>query len=157
MLRNYLNRLKSQREEGSADMVAALVLTPIVIFLLIGVINAGLWLNTKAHIEAATRDGTRLAAMWGGSGNTRLNTTGKTTANIISEKIYADGSCTTSHCTRKPSVSCTLPVASSAGQTVQCTVTYYYKSIPGAQLFGFVPSSPIVYTSTAITETGYRS
>lgn len=138
-------------------MVAALVLTPIVIFLLIGVINAGLWLNVKSHIEAATRDGTRLAAMWGGSGNTRLNSTGKSVAAIISDKLYENGSCTQSNCTKKPTVSCTLPVANSAGQTVKCTVTYHYKSIPGAQLFSFVPTKPITYSSTAVTETGYRS
>lgn len=150
---------RNERERGAADMIAALTLTPIILFLLFAIIDISLWLNTKAHIEAATRDGTRIAAMWGGAGNTPLNTTGKNIPSSIKSKLYNGKSCTRSNCTRVPKVSCTPSKVRTAGSQISCTTTYYYKSLFGkADLLGFggITSKPIVYKSTAISETGYR-
>ena len=156
---------------GAADMVAALVLTPIILMLIFAAIDLSLWLNTKAHIEASTRDGVRLAAMWGGTAGkskVRLNPSSESVDSMILSKFYnsSKNSCTRSHCTAKPTVKCrvgsingNVRVASRAGQTVVCSVNYKYRSVFfGSDLLGFgkITQAPISYTVTGVTETGYR-
>lgn len=166
---SYINKLRDgrrkDREEGSADMVAALALTPIILGLLLAIIDVSLWLNTKAHIEAISRDGVRMAAAWGGtSKGVRLNPTGRSTAELIKGGMYNEKTkgCTVSNCTKAPAVKCyvtspTKYVATRAGETVYCDVEYYYRSIFGGDLMGFgsITAGPISYRVTALSETGY--
>lgn len=157
MLQNIVQMFRERKEQGSADMIAALAITPIVIFLLIGTLNAGIWMNTKSQIEAATRDGARLAAMWGGSSSSsRLNNTGSDIDRIMEERLWNGSSCIPSHCSKKPNTWCNTNQATAAGQKITCRVRYWYKSIPGAQLFSFVPTGEIVSEAYSYSETGFR-
>lgn len=163
-------RLKT-KEMGAADMIAALTLTPLVLMLIFAMIDLSLWLNTKAHIEASARDGVRVASNWGGTGNNskvRLNPTSQTVDSMIKDKIYDSKkkTCTRSLCTKPPVVKCrvgslsgTKVVASRAGETVRCQITYNYRSIFfGSELLGFgqITEKPMNYVVTGVTETGYK-
>lgn len=171
---SYMNRMlykvRNDRESGSADIISALFLTPIILLLFFAIIDVSLWLNTKAHLEAASRDGVRVAAMWGGtSKGVRLNTTSPRVSvdTIIKSKMYDSekGTCTRSHCTKPPNVKChvgtsTRYIAKKSGETITCNITYYYKSIfPGSELLGFgkITQKPISYRVTGLSETGYQS
>lgn len=168
LMQKLRERQRSGKEFGAADMIAALTLTPIILALFFAIVDVSLWLNTKSHIESVTRDSVRLAAMWGGTDakSVRLNTTGKSSATHIRDRIYNDSkkSCLRSNCTKAPVVSCSVAsgngkFATAAGQTITCNVTYYYKSIfPGSKLLGFgqITEAPIKYGMTAVSETGYR-
>lgn len=166
-MNKMINRARTRREDGSADMISALVLTPMILLLFFAIIDVSLWLNTKAHIEAASRDGVRMAAMWGGTAkNVRLNTTNMKIDDIIKNKMYNSTTkvCHRSHCTKAPDVKChvgtsTRYIANRAGEEITCNITYYYKSIfPGADLLGFgkITQDPISYRVTGLSETGYR-
>lgn len=168
---HWKERQAIAKESGSADLVAALVLTPIILMLFFAIIDISLWLNTKANIEANVRDGVRVASMWGGTGNkkqVRLNDTNKNIDTIVKDKLWdsSKGTCTRSNCTKAPVVKCRVGNingsavrAKKAGDKIACQVTYYYKSIfPGADLFGFgqITQKPISYTVDGLSETGYR-
>lgn len=170
---SYINKLRNKqsknKEMGAADMIAALTLTPIILALLFAIIDISLWLNTKSHLEAATRDGVRMASMWGGTGpksQVRLNPTNSNVDKMIQSKMWEGKNCTQSNCTKAPNVKCRVGSingnkvrATSAGEQINCRVTYYYKSIfPGADLLGFgkITQKPIQYTVSGISETGYN-
>lgn len=170
----YMNKLRERqanKEMGAADMVAALVLTPIIIMMILASIDISLWLNTKSHIEASMRDGVRMASMWGGSGNNksvRLNPSSKNIDTMILEKFYNSKTktCTRSNCISTPTVKCRVGSlsgnkvrATRAGETVNCQMTYTYKSIsPGAKVLGLsgITEKTMKYTVTGVTETGYK-
>lgn len=152
-------------------MVAALVLTPLIIMMIFASIDISLWLNTKAHIEASMRDGVRMASMWGGTGSNkqvRLNPSSQNIDSMILSKFYnsATNTCTRSNCITKPTVKCrvgslsgTKVRATRAGETINCQMTYTYKSIaPGAKILGLsgITEKQMKYTVTGVTETGYR-
>lgn len=170
----YMNRLRERqanKEMGAADMVAALVLTPLILMMIFASIDVSLWLNTKAHIEASMRDGVRMASMWGGTGSNkavRLNPSSKTVDAMILEKFYnsKNNSCTRSNCISKPTVKCRVGSlsgnkvrATRAGETINCQMTYQYKAIsPGAKIIGLsgITEKTMKYTVTGVTETGYK-
>lgn len=170
----YMNKLREKqanREMGAADMVAALMLTPIILMLIFASIDISMWLNTKSHIESSMRDGVRMASMWGGTGGNskvRLNPYSQNVDSMILSKFYnADKNiCTQSNCKAKPTVKCRVGSlsgnkvrATRAGETVNCRMTYQYKSIvPGASVLGLsgITENKMTYTVTGVTETGYR-
>lgn len=166
LIHKLRSRRKNGRDFGAADMIATLVMTPIILGVFFAIIDVSLFMNTKASVEAATRDGTRIAAMWGGTAsNVRLNTTKKNVQTIIRSKIYDDKkkTCLNSHCTKAPKVTCTAAskMVKVAGTEISCTTTYYYKSIFfGSDLMGFggITNNKNGFKSTsyAISETGYR-
>lgn len=166
LLKRLEQRIAQRRDKrGSADLVVTLLTIPIAVFLILALIDVSIYMGTRQSITAETRDATRLAALWGGvSGAERLNTQGKSIETILSNKIAPDGKCAYSGCTKAPTVICTVNgqegvQATSAGQIVRCSVTYYYRTVtPGANLLGFegITGSSFTTTSQAITETGYR-
>lgn len=170
----YMNKLRARqanKEMGAADMVAALVLTPLILMMIFASIDVSIWLNTKAHIESSMRDGVRMASMWGGTGSNksvRLNPSTKNVDTMILEKFYntKNKACTRSHCTNPPTVKCRVGSlsgnkvrATRAGETINCQMTYQYRSIAGgARMLGLgsITEKTMKYTVTGVTETGYK-
>ncbi len=166
LIQKLRSRKEQGRDSGAADMIATLVMTPIILGVFFAIIDVSLFMNTKASVEAATRDGTRIAAMWGGTAaNVRLNNTNKSVQTIILSKMYNSDkkTCLISNCTKPPKVTCTAAskMVKNAGTQISCTTTYYYKSIFfGSDLMGFggITNNKNGFKSTsyAISETGYR-
>lgn len=144
-----------RREDGSSDLVTTILLLPLALFLLLSLIDVSMYFTARSSVQNETREGVRLAAMWGGtSSGVRLNNTGKSVQSHIASSL-SNG---------KPKVTCSIAgknkaIATYAGEKVACTTTYTYKTVtPGSDYFGFgaITGKKIVITETALTETGYR-
>lgn len=163
-LRNFVK--KRRNEDGSADLVVTLFMLPFAVFLILALIDLSMYMNTRSSVESVLRDNTRQSAMWGGTGTVydgvRLNTTNLNAAQRIQNSLLTDtGKCKYSGCVpgKLPVATCNPARVATAGTTITCKVTYYYKTVtPGTDLLGFaaITSSGFTITSTAISETGYR-
>lgn len=152
-----------KRESGAADLIVTLVTIPFAVMLILATIDISMYMNTRAHVDAVTRDTARQVAMWGGAGSpseVRLNPTSNTAAKNLMNKLWSpDGYCYKSHCEKQPKVTCGPAITRSAGTEVFCEVTYYNKSIvPGSDLLGFgnITAESFTTRAVAISETGYR-
>lgn len=168
-LRNFVK--KRRNEDGSADLVVTLFMLPLAVFLILALIDLSMYMNTRSSVESVLRDATRQSAMWGGSGTAydgvRLNTTNLSAAQRITNSLVthsgstSEAKCKFSGCVpgKLPVATCSPAKVATAGTTITCSVTYYYKTVtPGTDLLGFaaITSSGFTISSTAISETGYR-
>lgn len=145
-----------RREDGSADLVTTVLLLPLALFLILSLIDVSMYFTQRSSVQNETREGVRLAAMWGGTAKgVRLNNTGLSVPQHIAASLPKG----------KPKVSCSISgstkktIATNAGEKVSCTTTYTYRTVtPGSDYFGFgaITGKNIVITETALTETGYR-
>ena len=153
------------RERGSGELVVTLFSIPLLAGLLFTLINVSSYFQTRSAVQDVARDGARLVALYGGSTTAAYrNTTGENVAVTVQKRLYKDGKCILSHCTKPPVVTCNVvvngiprAVATDAGQVAVCNVQYWYSSV-APSWFGFdkLVTVPITIDATTVTETGYR-
>jgi Flp pilus assembly protein TadG len=128
------------KEEGAAELYSALIVLPIMLILLVSLIDVGGYYVTIGKVSDLTKEASRQVAIYGGSDSTlAINKLGnKTVQDALTEALWDGTSCTQSSCTQAPDVSCTNVNFASGGPQpgdyVNCTVTYYYKSILSSTL-----------------------
>lgn len=159
-LKQKLSAAKQSKESGS-DVVAVVLLIPIIIVLLFTMIDVSFYFQARSAVIAATKDGARMTALFGGSSKSiPLNNLGKDTPNITLGKIWNGKACVPSGCTQKPWVSCAPSKAYTLGEQVSCRTTYKYKPMSGhlADLIGFnnILNVPIDITEYTQSETYYK-
>lgn len=154
-IKEFFDKIRERNERG--DVITALFMTPFAIFFLFAIVNMSLYFEARSSIQNIARDGARQVALYGGNNSTvPLNKTGKNVSQLVYNQLYAKGKCTRSHCVKPPAVTCTPGVASQAGQTVTCKVTYYYSPV-ASDIFGFAAATlkPFTVSESFISETGY--
>jgi Flp pilus assembly protein TadG len=155
-LRNFVKK-RTQNENGEADIIVTLFMVPFAVFLIFALINMSMYFQARSVVENIARDGARQVALYGGAAaNVPLNNTGSAVSDLVFNRLYANGGCTQSNCTAPPRVTCTPNQASAAGQSVTCTITYYFSPIAN-DWFGFaaITAQPFTVTGQTISETGY--
>lgn len=153
-----LTKMKLRKENGDANIVTAILVIPIFIFLILALIDVSYYFQARSAVQSVTRDAARHVAIYGGNNNKALNPYSTTIAKKSLENLYKGGKCTASGCSKPPKMSCTPGITTKAGAEVSCTTTYYYKVInpanPITQWFGFASQSFQV-TEYAKAETGF--
>lgn len=161
-LKQKLKEKRLGREHGS-DIIITLFALPVVLAVVFSLIDVSSYFQTRAQVENITRDGARQVALYGGtSPSIPLNIQtlgGKDITATVLAKLWQNGNCTLSGCTKPPTVTCSPTQASSLSQDATCTVTYNYRSIGGALVdmlgFGNIVSTEIKVTETFKVETRY--
>lgn len=158
-LQKHLGRLRDreQGERGDGELVTALFIIPIVLWILFSLIDISLYMQTRSEVQNVARDSARQVAIYGGN-NSRLNPYGDSIARVTLERLYQDGKCTPGLCEKAPTVQCTPGTATQAGQQVGCSITYHYRAIFGNNpITGFAAflGSEFTVTETAYAETGF--
>lgn len=149
---------KDKDERGGSELVATVLLIPIATFLIFALINFGFYNITRSSVQQVVRDGVRTVALYGGnSANTALNQTGKPVAQLIKDRLYANGRCLQANCLKPPVVSCTPEKAKKVGTTVSCTLSYTYQPVV-LDPFGFskITQETFTFTESSVSETGYN-
>ncbi len=127
---------KRMRDENGSEAIQALFTIPIFISLFFIIVDTSLYFSSRSTVEDFARDAARQVAIQGGN-NSPLNSDGTTVAqetyNLL---INPDGSCTPGSCTEPPVVTCTPAVATSLGQDVSCTISYYHNPLT-VDMFGW--------------------
>lgn len=154
---------KKRKEEGSVDIIVTLFFLPFLLALVFSIIDVSLYFQVRAQVENITRSGARQVALYGGtSPNIPLNIQivgGKNISNIVLAKLYSNGHCTLSGCSKPPTVSCSPLKANSLSNNATCTSTYNYEPVGGSLVkwlgFGNIVSQQINITETFKVETRY--
>lgn len=165
LLNTIKQKLKGQRlgRENGSDIIVTLFALPVVLAIVFSLIDVSTYFQTRAQVENITRDGARQVALYGGtSPSIPLNVQtlgGKDITATVLAKLWKNGNCTLSGCTKPPTVTCSPTQASSLSQDASCTVTYNYRSIGGALVswlgFGNIVANQINITETFKVETRY--
>lgn len=148
---------KRYEEKGASDIVVVLLMIPLVLWLLLSLIDVGLYFQTRTMVQNVASDAAREAAIWGGN-NSPLNPTGKTVAQNARDRLWDGNQCRGGLCEKAPVVKCTPDRATYAGRDVSCTITYYPSSVASDNpigAFASLTSSSFTITETARSETGF--
>jgi Flp pilus assembly protein TadG len=151
-----LKQKKSER--GSGEVITALIMLPLVIWLIFSLIDVSLYFTARSNVQNVTRDAARQVAVWGGNAS-RLNPSNQAVDKAAYNLLYVNGKCTASSCTKPPVVKCTPQVTTVAGQTVACSTTYHYSAAnKNNPISGFasILNRSFTITETARSETGFR-
>ena len=155
MIRTTL-KPRSKSENGGSEIITTLMILPLILWLIFSLIDVSVYLTARSSVQNAARDAARQVSVWGGN-NSRLNPLGVTVATATFNQLYNNGKCTPGACTRPPVVSCTPEVTNRPGDSVQCSITYYYRSIyAGNPITGFASflNHSFTVVETARAETG---
>lgn len=156
-----MKKFRFTKEDGSADLISVLIMLPMVVFLLFTMIDVSLYLNSRAVVEAANRDGVRQVALWGGTtSDVRVNNSKKSAPQIIVENLGegASAKCVIDKDGNESTKGDQVSLATSSGQKIICETTYQYNSVAaGVVLPGLseVINAPIKVKHTGYTEVGY--
>lgn len=158
-----LNALRSRArgERGSGELITAMIIIPVILALILSLIDMALYMQARSHVSSAARDGARMVAIYGGNNNPALQPPGfggKTVQRVIRDRLWNGSRCTLSHCTSQPTVRCTPSVTTRAGEQVECSVTYRYRSLYGnspLNIFKGVTGKAFTMQGTARAETGF--
>lgn len=145
-------------ESGDSEIITALLVLPMIIWLIFSTIDVSLYMNTRSSVQNAARDAARQVAVYGGD-NSRLNPYAPNTVALTARNTLWNGSkCTPSACKQAPEVTCTPTIVAKAGDVVSCTIKYYYTTAAsGNPISGFAGflNKPFTVTETARAEVGY--
>jgi Flp pilus assembly protein TadG len=157
MLLKIQETIQKARDDERGDIITALFMVPFVLFMLFAFVNMAVYFQARSTVGNIARDGARQVALYGGNSKSiPLNKTGKDVSQVVFDTLYSGGKCSLSNCSQAPSVTCTPGTATTPGQQVSCSVTYYYTPV-STDIFGFskITSQPFTLKETFISETGY--
>lgn len=132
-----LVRLKSafsawrRGERGAAEVVAALFFLPLALAMILVLLDAGFYMQTRSNVDVVLQDTVRSVAVDGGNANPRTNRAGiawSTRAEQTLRNMCTNG---TIRCDKSYPINvvCTPSVASTAGETVRCSASIRYLAI----------------------------
>lgn len=160
-----LKARRNEREQGASELIQTLLMLPLAIFMILAMIDVGLFFQARTTVQNSARDAARQVAMWGGL-NTRLTPSGYNVENALYKSLYNTKTkkCTYGRCSSAPKVSCKVvngggggTYATSAGQDVYCRVTYSYNPISDNGFLHFDKIlKPFTIEEHARTETGFE-
>lgn len=148
---------KRYEEKGASDIVVVLLMLPIVVWLLLSLIDVGLYFQTRTLVQNVARDAAREASIWGGN-NSPLNPSSKSVAAQARDRLWDGNQCIGANCEKAPQVSCTPNRTTNAGQTITCQVTFFPTSVaPGNPISAFqsITDGSFTIRETARSETGF--
>lgn len=164
----FWKRRKS--DKGSAELVTALFVIPIMFSLIITLIDASVLFLNRSTVESIARDSARTVAIMGGNGNETNGSPlekayGKTLEEACAGLTQADGydgkntviECSAIQSLKNvslpaatiESVKCSPFSTSAVGQEVTCTVKWDYGHIPGISFIPFGNANETVGTSVS--------
>lgn len=151
---------RNRNHEQGSDIITTLFMIPFVLGLIFVLVDVSSYFQTRSTVQNITRDGARQVALYGGNGtNVPLNSTQRTVAAAVYERLYADGSCQVSNCANPPVVTCGPQIARNINDDAFCRVTYYYQSVGGGLVqwlgFGDLLAAPIQIEESFKVETRY--
>ena len=147
--------LRRWRDRGAAAVEFALCV-PVLIFLIFGAIEFGLYVQSLTMTENAAREGVRLGSLVGSTGITAV----QVKAQVKAAALNAFGTVGITNqdaqvtCTKPDGSSCdsTLGAASSAGSTIKVTVTATFTGVTGmvqGSCTAWLPCVPSTLTASS--------
>lgn len=118
-------------ERGASEIVAALFFLPLSLAMILVLLDAGFYMQTRSNVDVVLQDTVRSVAVDGGNNNPRTNRAGiawSTRAEQTLRQMCTNG---TIRCDRSYPINvvCTPTVANSAGDTVRCSASIRYQAI----------------------------
>lgn len=133
---------RNKNEDGASEFINALVILPVLIILVFSVFNVGSYFVAMSQVSDVAKEMTRKVAIYGGDDSelTRANNSGEKLSTTLKNALWQNGKCTYSACTQAPTVTCTkysgAGLQLKPGDTVNCSVTYFFKSRLSGADFG---------------------
>lgn len=161
MKKSLLTKIKelSNKEDGAAELINALLVIPILIILVFSIFNVGSYFISMSQVTEITQNAARQVAIYGGeNSNIAKVKNGETISTSLKNDLYESGKCTVGTCKEPPVVNCTKFNGVQPGDLVSCEVTYTYKSMLSGLDFGIsgILEQPRTIKQTSVSETwGY--
>lgn len=160
-MRKLLKKLS--KDNGGSELVSMLLISVLMISMLTTLIDVGVYMNNRALINSAARDGARTIAIMGGAGSrdsatpienayglTLAETCGKVQKKGLAEDVnvsdFTPVECNILNSLNNSTglvnvsvkdVNCTPKTTTAIGQRTSCEVKWRYNSLPGAPM-GFI-------------------
>lgn len=169
MIKRIKKNLRS--DSGLSGTIEFIYLILILWTVLVSVIDFGLYFNDRNIMTNAAQNGARLAAVYGGAGNTPVakqygktnkstlctKYAGKITNNIVSCQVAEEIANTTGLVNADvEKIDCGPDKTSSLGQRTYCKVDWKYKGVAGYISFAYPLFNTTHLNMTAETEVVYR-
>lgn len=118
-------------ERGASEIVAALFFLPLSLAMVLVLLDAGFYMQTRSNVDVVLQDTVRSVAVDGGNNNPRTNRAGVAWSSRAEQSLRMMCNSGTIRCDRSYpiNVTCTPNVANSAGDTVLCRTSLRYSAI----------------------------
>lgn len=164
MVKDFFKQFRSDRGDS---LVSAVIVLPLIIFLIFTAIDFSLYMGNRGMIQGIARDGARTAAIMGGAGNANYVTTiekaygtsrSQACSGLDAASGYKDNSAIECDLLRNlkdskglvnvqvNSVTCSPEYTAYIGQRVSCEVDWEYKGV-GVSGLTFIDSTSSVKTT----------
>lgn len=120
-----------RKESGASEIVAALFFLPLALAMILVLLDAGFYMQTRSNVDVVLQDTVRSVAVDGGNNNPRTNRAGvawSTRAEQTLRSMCNNGSI---RCDKAYPINviCTPAAASNVGDTVRCSASIRYMAI----------------------------
>lgn len=120
-----------RRESGASEIVAALFFLPLALAMILVLLDAGFYMQTRSNVDVVLQDTVRSVAVDGGNNNPRTNRAGVAWSTRAEQSLRSMCTNGTIRCDKSYpiNVTCTPQVANNVGDTVRCSASIRYMAI----------------------------
>lgn len=120
-----------RNERGASEVVAALFFLPLALAMILVLLDAGFYMQTRSNVDVVLQDTVRSVAVDGGNNNPRTNRAGVAWSTRAEQSLRSMCNSGTIRCDKAfpINVTCTPAVANNVGDTVRCSASIRYKAI----------------------------
>lgn len=120
-----------RKESGASEIVAALFFLPLALAMILVLLDAGFYMQTRSNVDVVLQDTVRSVAVDGGNNNPRTNRAGIAWSTRAEQTLRSMCNTGTIRCDKSYpiNVTCTPIAAGNVGDTVRCSASIRYAAI----------------------------